>query len=128
MILKLIMAGAIAYGGYYAYENYYKPSKAAPVVSPAVEKPDTAGLKKLECTLCKGLGRKTYRSGGSEIGYKCPVCDGAGARSIPANATACNRCKGMAKVVVDPNENARMVSQRCPLCQGSGIEKKVGSI
>ncbi len=122
-LIKLLLAATIAYGAYWAYEQYEarlaaeEALKARPVVNIPEER-----VRKLECPTCRGNGKLVDAGGTVKFGYRCPVCDGRGHREISSKGTVCSECKGMGNV--ERGSGARQLSQRCPICDGSGLKKK----
>jgi hypothetical protein len=134
---NLVVIMLLAAGGYYVYENYLKAEPPPQSFEIPGDKRNDPIVKSnnVVCPECNKLGRLVDRSGTTSIGYRCPICDGLGSRPIPANLPACSECKGMGKVKIPEHIDRtrdlgsripKIRAQRCPLCQGSGIEKKAG--
>jgi len=123
VFLVLILAG---YGAYKLIEPQVRPyiSPPEPASAPVTVSVPTAPRDN-ECYACKGLGKLIDKSGVVEIGYACTICGGSGTKRLPANGNLCNHCKGMGKIPQKTSVgNARVISQRCPICGGSGISPR----
>lgn len=100
---------------------------------------DDAGL--VECRYCKGMGRLVDVSTTKKTGYECTICNGSGKIKREAE-NPCPHCDGLKRVpMVMPDAgiaevqapvtnkrsgviSARLIGQDCPMCNGSGKNRK----
>jgi phage FluMu protein Com len=122
-VLILLLA---AYGAFQLYEDYAPPEwphwKTEEVQAPPPPPPPPPE-QTIICKTCEGRGRLVDISGGTHIGYECPICKGLGKMTLPAAATRCNYCDGWRLVPRPKHDNdkeqGRVLADKCPICNSS---------
>lgn len=132
-ILYMLIAAAVAVLAYdYVMRDKLEPPPPAQTVAAPVS-------RTISCATCGGQGKLIDNSGVKKIGYRCPVCSGRGTITMTGK-TACEYCRGFGRVPANhdgsrevrnsfQNEGggsraSRIISQRCPICEGSGIASR----
>jgi len=132
----LILAIGLAVAYYFLEQR--REESASPITASANGVISSASVK-VVCTQCSGIGKIVDETGIKKLGYRCPVCSGRGSIAAPSGK-ACQYCRGFGRVPSNHGKSSgsltlsdnggggttakRIIAQRCPICEGSGITPK----